>query len=218
MDLDKFLSMLVTNKLYVARKENFSNIDNQECSLPLKRLFAIQCVGDNVTTHDISSRSRFCKNLFEEYKESKKLLTSCWSLRETDNYLMWKSYTSGIAVCIKTTIEQFIESIQTNDYQVICGKIEYGGYRSNNIEDLLFSKRPYYSNEEEFRFYFYREGNGYDSDHIFLPISIENMIYEVVLSPFILPTSADYIIRILEDEHKYLKGKIRKSNINSKID
>lgn len=88
-------------------------------------------------------------DLFGQYKEYGNLLTYCWTLREDENYLMWDSYAKKKGVRIMTSIDKFVYSLKTNDYEVLCGRINYQKYDINKgLERNLYTKEKFFSNEE----------------------------------------------------------------------
>lgn len=199
MDLDYFLCMVKEEKFFISKKNCFD--DMNETNLPFKYILPICAVGDKQIP-DYSCISEEVKKASEKwkaYKDTSEWPTSCWTLRNDENYLMWKTYCSKFGVRISTTIDKFINSITPNDYYILCGRIQYKGYHSGmDIEPLMFSKNRYYSNEEEFRFYFMPKSDIVERDNINLPIKLkdkdnQNIITEIILSPFIKDKAAEEI-------------------------
>ena len=97
---------------------------------------------------------------------------------------MWKNYTTKIGVRIKSNINNFVASIDTDKYTIVCGVISYDGYISKPFEECIFSKEQYYKDEDEVRFYFLESNNKTISGES-IPVFPDTMIDEIILSPFI---------------------------------
>ena len=155
MNFDSFLIML-EGKFYVSRKQKF--FDHRESGkIPIKHHFVFSAVSEYIAEKDniVTKRQeiRFINNL----AKSRFLLTSCWTINNGENYLMWKGYTEKIGVCVCTTIGKLIDSIDYEklNYIPICSPMFYE--RINMQEDFLqstFTKELFYESEKEIRFYF----------------------------------------------------------------
>lgn len=219
LDFDFLLSFLSKERLDVPMKYTFS--DSHESTLPVSHFFGIRAVG-NGAIETTSAKNDILRQKWNEYKEESGILTSCWTIRQDENYLMWKAYSSKMGVRIKTTINDFVSSIKTDDYDILCSEIAYSGHKYGaDLEEQIFSKDSFYSNEEEIRFYFYptnkdkSKGNSTIS-RINIPFCPKDLIQEIILSPFIDCNATDAIKELLEEKYTYLQGKIKKSKIKIK--
>jgi len=96
-----------------------------------------------------------------------------------------------------------------------------GYYPEKSIESLVFSKGGYYSNEDEFRFYFIPKDGYIDKDYVELPINKNddndrNVIIEIILSPCIKKKAAEEIRRMLSGMPELENCKISISKIELK--
>ncbi len=191
MDLDYLIRLIEKKEYCVKRKYCFS--DKRESCFSLNKMsFSFQPVGAYMNSHHIPITPK--KNLWKDYEETKSLLTSCWTYQQ-ENYLMWKSYTSKLGVCIESTINNFFSSLDANDYEIYVGKISYVGYNGNQtLGDALFSKERLFSAEKEIRFYF-NELNDHANNKamVYIPINPALMIESITLSPLIEKTAAKEI-------------------------
>lgn len=204
--------------LFFKKKKEF--VDYRETSFPLKHIFFVfSAVGENVPQSEGASSHGNNQEeikrrieLFRQYKEHGDLLTSCWTLREDENYLMWDSYAHKKGVRIMTTIDKFVCSLKTNDYEVLCGRINYQNYDLNKgLERNLYTKEKYFANEEEFRFYLVPvnkkvEGNLKNSDDpgFAIPFDWESLAPDVLISPFYPKNCASCIQQDLKQTYSFL--------------
>lgn len=123
---------------------------------------------------------------------------------------MWKAYTWGITgVRIETTIDVFLNSIKEYPCDIVVRNVEYKRESfTNNVEESIFTKTIYYDKEQELRICALCS-----SSELFLDIDVSKMIKNVMISPFVSKTYADFIIKSLETKFVILKGKISKSRL-----
>lgn len=181
-------------------------------------------VGDIHHLEKKTSKEKYEQNekRINKIEETAKWLTSCWT-ENRNNILMWQTYTKGYCgVCIESTICDFIKSIKHNNYNILCGKVDYGCYSpSMRTKEYAFNKLPQYKDEKEIRFYFLNNKDQYTNEqkkihrlsYNVFDIEPEKMIDSIILSPFIRSAnSADMLKDLLENRFNFLKGKI-KTNI-----
>jgi hypothetical protein len=93
--------------------------------------------------------------------------------------------------------------------------MEYKEHTLSTIEEeQLFNKSLYYSEEDEFRFYFHiksKEGIESNKDFIRIPIDTTVLIDEILLSPFIGKEAANKFARVIKCS--YGIDNVRQSNI-----
>lgn len=203
MDLDYFLCLIKDRKFFVSKKNCFQ--DMNETRPPFKSLYPFSYIENNLPpdTSYIEKIMNITSKKWKDYKDTGEWFASCWTLRHDENYLMWKAYTSKFGVRICTSIDSFVDSITPNDYYIFCGRILYEGYcPEKDVKSLAFSKGRYYSNEEEFRFYFIPQSGYVDKKYIELPINLidndgHNVIKEITLSPFIKKKAAEEVKKML---------------------
>ncbi len=158
MGFDVFLQIL-SGKFFVPRKMRF--LDARESGkISMKYRFAFGSANENDKEQiDTLDEDRQCQinQYIENLIQSKYLLTSCWTIDNGEDYLMWKSYTTDIGVCVRTTIKDLLESIDYDkeSYVPICSPIIYGNVSiQKEFLESIFTKDKYYISEKEVRIYF----------------------------------------------------------------
>ncbi|MBR3109746.1 MAG: hypothetical protein IKH35_00975 [Prevotella sp.] len=214
-----FLSDLDKGGLYFTKRKGF--IDIRENELPIGILFPISAVGENVPPQQVDNKETQRRiELFRKYSSCGELLTSCWTLREEENYFMWYVYSHKFGVRIMTTIERLVTSIRTNDYEVYCGKIMYSNrFDLNHLEPNLFTKQTYYSDEREFRFFLLPTNDMVkeeDEDGSSIPLDWNALEPEVLLSPFLAKSCLSEKLQELESRYNFLKN-VKPSKIKIKL-
>lgn len=158
MDFDSFLQLL-DGKFHVPRRQNFLDL-RESGRLPSFFYFVPSTIsGSNMKLPEDSvkknqkERNRYVENLVR----SRFLFTSCWMIDGGEDFLMWKSYTSKIGVCVRTTVEKLLNAIDYDKkkYIPICSPVFYDKSCTQDafVESIL-KKEPYYQSENEIRFYF----------------------------------------------------------------
>lgn len=214
MDFDSLLQIL-NGKFYMACKETFNDHFDAVKYFPVNARWEYTPFGEK------TSKEKYEKRI-NKIEETAKWLTSCWT-ENRNNILMWQTYTKGYCgVCIESTICDFIKSIKHNNYNILCGKVDYGCYSpSMRTKEYAFNKLPQYKDEKEIRFYFLNNKDQYTNEqkkihrlsYNVFDIEPEKMIDSIILSPFIRsPNSADMLKDLLENRFNFLNGKI-KTNI-----
>lgn len=198
MDLDYLFSLLESKRYFVNRKCHFE--DKGESVLPPKSLFGFNTFGIQLNKEELQTKSQEVSEKIQNYKDSAFWLTSCWTKDSTENLLMWKNYTTKIGVRIKSNINKFVASIDTDKYTIVCGVISYDGYTSKPFEECIFSKEQYYKNEDEVRFYFL-ESNKKTINGESIPVIPNTMIDEIIFSPYIHRKAAKKLAELIDKEY-----------------
>lgn len=215
MRLDYLIQFLETGNYFVKRRKNFQ--DANEAYENKKLAFGYSAVGEqNSLLSPVQER-------LIPYMNIVNCPTSCWSMNSYESFLMWKSYSTEMGACIKTTIHNFISSIKIDlsinnrDNKVLCGSMSYLNkiMPSTIEEDQLFNKDIVYAEEKEFRFYFIlKSDKDKDTNGIHIPVDANVMIDEVLLSPFICKDAADKLARMLKCAYNI---EVKQSNIKIKL-
>lgn len=204
MDLDYLLSLLEKRKYHVNKKCVF--LDKYESKLPVKAMFRLKAVGGEMEIKQPEEDTRDILERRRKYEQMKNVLTSCWTERDTESFLMWTSYSTKIGVCIKSTISNFVAAFDADDYRIWCGRVMYKGYNANQtLMESLFSKEKAFEDEREIRFYFKKKGVCYcnsDSNFIEIPINPNVMIDKVILSPRMEPLASRVLSQFLHEKYK----------------
>lgn len=183
MDLDYLLSLLESKQYFVNRKCHFE--DRGESVLPPKSLFGFNAYGTLLDEEITQKKIREISNKLDSYRKSVYWLTSCWTKDNAESLLMWKNYTTKMGVRIKSNINNFVASINTDNFKILCGHIAYDGYTLKPFGECIFSKEKYYKDEREVRFYFIpNDDSNYSHKGVDIPINPLTLIEEIVLSPY----------------------------------
>jgi len=160
MSFDKFIQ-LVEGKLYVPRKKSFWDI-RESGKIPPKFRWAFS-LHQASNFEGQKSSEKIQKDIDQEIKNvliSRLLLTSCWTIDNGEDYLMWKAYAGDCGICVHTTIEKLLEAINYDkeNYLVVCSPMFYGHYKPRKpFLETIFKKDLPYQSENEIRFYFLKD-------------------------------------------------------------
>lgn len=186
LDLPKFVELLRTNSIYLARTDLMS--DKFEGSLT-----PIIYRGIN----EAHSQSRIDYSADEFIKKSKKnTYISCWSMSAIDNMALWHLYSNiSTGIAITTTKEKLIQeclhSVDNENIEIF--KVQYINHFNNpdmiigSYTDSLRFKHKAYSYEREVRIVINRTNhnasNKEQPEGIKVRVNINNLIRSVVVSP-----------------------------------
>lgn len=198
MRLDYLIQLLETHKYYVSRRREF--IDSNEKYQDLKLSVPV------TPAHKECYPKQEPKERIIPYFDIIHCPTSCWTKKTEESYLMWKSYATEIGARIKSTIYNFVSSLEIDlvkegENKVVCGSVNYKEFRPSYDElRQLFDKDKVYADEDEFRFYF-QLSNDTDKRNTkcrLIPVNTTVMIDEILLSPFICKDAADKLTRMIK--------------------
>jgi len=213
MRLDYLIQLLETRMYHVNKRKTFANVDKNE-SYNRIIAFDFKMVGDNIPPQPEPDKRNIT------YREIIECPVSCWTKRESESYSMWKIYATEMGACIDTSVSRLISSLKIDfsdesKNKLICGNMEYKEHTLSTIEEeQLFNKSLYYSEEDEFRFYFHiksKEGIESNKDFIRIPIDTTVLIDEILLSPFIGKEAANKFARVIKCS--YGIDNVKQSNI-----
>ncbi len=199
MRLDYLIRLLETKEYYVKRREHFEDANEGYSNRQIA--FGFNAVGAN------SKPQPKYEERLVPYKDIVSCPTSCWSMCEHESFLMWKCYATEIGACIRTSVHNFIASLEIDldktgmINKVLCGSMDYKEnlIHSTDEEQQLFEKDCVYADEKEFRFYFLLNADlSKESKAVYIPVNTEVMITEVQLSPFINREAARKIARMMK--------------------
>ncbi len=154
MDLSKFISMLETNALWLARADTFR--DKHEGRFPdvMKKII------DKAYEKFDDDEKSIVKdtNDFQDYL-IKNSFISCWHKNLDENMVMWEIYGKDCnAVAVQTTVESLIENIDTSSVKGTSLLLKNVIYQNaSDITEVLpytecfFRKRPHFTFEKEVR-------------------------------------------------------------------
>lgn len=194
VDFEYFLPIM-EGILYVPTRTMFKDLHEQgQHYNPF--IYCLKPVGDNeVDYRDIFNNEKVKR------ENSRNWLTLCFTLSSPDNYFFWRTYTTkGYGVCFKTTLGRLLDSIVMNDYDVYVGKMYYSDteYSGHNINGYAYGKTAAYKDENELRLYFMPKDGGVKNSEIF-EIDAQNMISEIILSPFVNGNVRKYVMKLFRE-------------------
>lgn len=212
LSLEYLLLNILNSRYFIRRKGNFEDLN--EKTPPLYTFLPTEANRQPNEKTQCLIKKQFEKALIAT--ELAKNFVSCWTLQDHENILMWKAYAcSNIGICIVSTINRFIGSFDTNDfnkYEVYCAPVFYGNYNySDKPGDMQFKKFLAYKDERELRFIFMPKDNSKkDRMHILVQFDYKTMIDKIILSPFIKQEIAEFFKVILQNQFEI---KVEKSKI-----
>lgn len=214
MRMDYLIQLLETQNYYVSRRREY--IDANESYQNIKLSVPI------APAHKGKYPQQDTIKRIIPYFDIIHCPTSCWTQNTDESYLMWKSYATEVGACIKTTVHNFVASLdlaleKDGDNKVVCGSMNYNKVMPSHDElKQLFDKDIVYSDENEFRFYFHLadDTDKKSTKYRLIPVNTKVMIDEIVLSPFICKEAANKFARMIK--HCYGIDNVKQSNIKLK--
>ncbi len=178
MDLSKFLDLLLSRRLFMARSDKFEDQYEGTFSEPtfeeMKRLSA-----DN---------PEFLK-YYKSHRE--KVVVSSWHINEYESYAMWQIFTKtneGLAIC--STVGRLREALEPEEAtQQFIGEVNYIDYKKEYIpfDDAFFPflfKRKSFQYEREIRVLTDLSADGtYINDGIKVNVDICRLIDKIYIHP-----------------------------------
>ena len=196
--LAKFIGLLESSELYFSRQDQFDDAGEGKLSRLDKQFLSKYPAG------------------MVEHMESDKVgcyYANCWTLSESDEYVLWNTYASlydGIAV--KSSVGRIKESLDSNDERsVYVAKVQYydevtgstfgasGGII--NLLSLAFSKRNYFKAEKELRLLFHDNDARLDDNSprsVSFHVELNKLIEEIYVAPKSYPWFKDAIAHMIE--------------------
>lgn len=214
MRFDYLIQLLESGNYYVSRRNTFEDANERYKN---KRLtFAYTPVGNN-TYPQPKSTERIIP-----YTKITDCPTACWSKNENEQFLMWKCYATEMGACVRTTVHNFIASLQidldnNSENIVVCGSMDYKNFIPSAIEEnQLFDKDKAYADEKEFRFYFHLPTYNVNKNEkgILIPVDTKVLIDEIILSPFINKDAATKLAQMISNTYHV---DVKLSNIKLKV-
>ena len=207
--LDTLLHILSRSEYYVSKRICFTDKNEQGSFRNLKYGFDMCPVGGDAPEYC----EAYQKYLQEQKVEAIQSFVSCWTEREKECYLMWKSYASkGIGVRIEATVGKLLKSLQDNPVKIYCARVDYEPevYKDTWFK-RMFVKKEEYEQEQEIRICL-RPENAYQRCCNGLPFKLTKpFITSVVLSPFLSVLEQKFLLESLNRNYSDLE--IRRSQI-----
>jgi len=232
MSLDKYIDLLLTESMKFTQIEIAA--DQLETSLMLNRLEKSGVLSGKRTTFKGAD--------FHIARLRKSHYISCWTGKESECRALWFSYLGGsrLGVAVKTTVGDFLESVNWGSYGYDCREVAY----RDNFEDpeelqnnstLLNTKAPAYSSEEEIRFCINEdllklpEGNLSSKNPpieidpnalpkvISLGLNLESLVKEIWISPYCEDWQIDTISELTYKLAPELRERMQRSDLVERI-
>ena len=211
------LLMINLNQFYVGIKKNFPDkLESGEEFVLLSSDFSIP--RESISESQVIKS----KELRKEIENSKYWLTACWTLKQEEDFFMWKTYAPNkFSVRIETTIKDLLNSINSDNYNIFVDMINYSSKKKciNDITDYAFYKYKFYEGEEELRIYFIPSMDVIGPEKqeknrdVYLELKSPLPIKSILLSPFLQPVSKAKLKELLEQHFKIESSIIHSSQI-----
>lgn len=155
MDLRSLLQIVCDSKMFIARKQSFTDWYEKEAHIDFISLCSHFAVYGLPSPEEVISRHRQEDAVRSKYLSQ--IPISCWTTEKRDSHLRWKTYDKGYAtVRIETTLRKIIKDLELPDSVDIYAA--YVKYEKPNVFNpfvsSLFVKNPTYEEEKEIRLCF----------------------------------------------------------------
>lgn len=157
MDFPKLLSIFTKKALWFSRMDNLT--DEYEGTLPTENFTKLWDAYKKLGT--MSSMEAFQKASKESDSIAKFkawTLVNSWSINDNESFALWKIYlgNSPYGIAIRTDIGRLKECLKVSDDKIFHYKVRYIDHLSDALEtvnqdEVVSSKRDFYSYEKEFR-------------------------------------------------------------------
>lgn len=208
LDLAKFLSMLENGTLYFSRLDLLG--DPYEGSRPRgERIRWAARVEQGAVSPEIAQHNAAVVNDMRRLSRDK-VSVNCWHLNEHESAAMWHMYSRDAAsIAIQSTCERLRRVLPRN---IPIGKIRYIDYRTEsvpfgNILSYFMHKRKSFEHERELRALIWimsmadgkpEWGEAQGQSGIEIPVTLTELVEQVVISPDAPEWFLDLVVRIVE--------------------
>jgi hypothetical protein len=184
MDLAKFVSLIQSRSLYLARLDKLA--DSYEGTITSRTADGI-----NEFFKQIGSTNTY-KTMSKLFQESRQTtFVSCWHVNEHESEAMWRLYgLAGGGIAIQTTYSKLVESIEFQ-HDVYIGLVRYIDYSTDILPDVngfspAMHKRASFMHEREVRLVWYW-GSIPEHDqaptHLTMPWNLEAYVEKIYVDP-----------------------------------
>ncbi|EGW39081.1 hypothetical protein [Desulfosporosinus sp. OT] len=150
LDFTKFISLMDSEKLFLARADSFTD-DPFEGSYPIKNIESRKSI-PGITSDLLIELERVNKK-FKEY-----VYINCWHANDYESAAMWNLYLkSNEGLTVQTSLGRLARSIKNDrDYILHIHEIKYidyskDGFNDNNVMEAFCHKRKSFEHEREIR-------------------------------------------------------------------
>lgn len=226
LKIEKFKDLIENKRIFFSRTDLFEDIF--EGSVPKREVDyrPIESVkisyfnNKPMTLKEAQARDNAMSETHKAFRRS--YIVSCWHMNENKSEAMWKLYLNqDKGVAIKSTVGQLLNSLNENDFQFIDSKVRYIDYEKDiwfdpveypikayNMFAPFVHKRKSLKHENEFRILHnvpdaYSDANYWEKQintkGKFFKIDLQNLLSEIIISPFVDEKFIDDIISILHE-------------------
>lgn len=196
--LAKFIGLLESSQMYFSRQDQFDDKGEGRLSQLDKKLL-----------------SKYPTSLVEQMESDSVgcYYANCWTLSESDEYVLWNTYASlHDGVAIKSSVGRIKRAFDSKDERnVYIAKVQYydedngstfsasGGII--NLLSLSFSKRKYFAAEKELRLLFHDNDARLDDvtpKGVLFKVSLKELIESIYVAPKSYPWFRDAIAHMIK--------------------
>lgn len=233
---------ILNGKLWMTRADYFYDSDHNECKTgffpAFMQTFFLKSLINAIPTIPLFKElmSELPADLMKisDTNRPAKSFIKCFYMGENESSFMWQNYATKNGVVIKTSLKRLIKALAVNStLDITVGRVKYQTLEAvENYADelnIVMSKRPYFSNENELRVLLHqeRELNLFQEDNgkirveniipkqkgIKIDIDPMELIEEIIVSKTSLNdglTDKDNIVH--DDALSYVKSLVNQSN------
>ncbi len=211
---DRLLNLLDSSELFFTNVPKFT--DNFEGLLPAKarNSFIRWCIDNG------SSPTKAAQEAIHYENTRNNFYVSSWHVNDYESYLMWKAYANeSRGYAIRTTFERIKTAFNSFSGIINGGGIEYVNYADahinfGNVFNSVSTKDMPYSDESEFRLFFWKEYQQNKTHPIIeggikIPVDLSVLVECVYINPLIDQPSAKVQEALLKHEIKWTSSLIR---------
>lgn len=178
LDLSKFLDLLLSKKLFMARSDKFEDQYEGTFSEP--------------TFEEMKRLSVDNPEFLQSYKTHREqVVVSSWHINEYESYAMWQIFTkTNEGLAIRSTVKRLQEALEPeNTFRQQIGKVNYIDYKREYIpfDDAFFPfmfKRKSFQYEREVRIISDLSGHNLQiNDGIKVSVDIHRLIDKIYIHP-----------------------------------
>lgn len=218
MALPKFVSLLQTQSLFLARLDRLNDL--HEGSLP-----RVDAEARLATSRELNSVPADAELSDISRKVRSACYANCWALSTFESEALWRLYTVfGDGVAIRTTYQKLID-IAAPDDNMYLGMVSYIDYETECLPDWnLFSpvmhKRRAFAHEQEVRFLkllhqHVQINSPLGPLGVTAPIGLDALVEEVFISPYADEWYAQTVRAVVEKFAPELVPKLRWSQMKN---
>jgi hypothetical protein len=228
MDLPKYLSLLSSSSLWLARSNTFK--DKSEGIFHEAMRVELEAIYDDFNANGKISQDESINSTeeFQRYLLSNTYI-NCWHENQEENMVMWEIYGQREnSVAIRTTAENLKESINVKDIykndalEIALDKVDYLSRENlpseRNYRQPFFIKRPHYKFENEVRLYILARNKQTPGNAPF-GYKVKTNLVKLIDEVYVHPDAEDWFFETVADvTHKYgLVKDVRKGKHGNKF-